>query len=87
MSKKQEKNTYVEQTPNQIDCARSKPEDFRVQHENSFFNGEGADDITGKYDDVKKPRTGRGLDVNHRVLKGEGGNGVLSRAAGKRARR
>jgi hypothetical protein len=83
-----EKDQYVVQTPNQFAPERAKPEDFVVQHQTSFFNGEGADDISGRYDTVKKRRTGRGLDTNRRVLKHENtGSGVFSRDAGKKTQR
>ena len=90
MSKKNnsEHNQLVPQSDAQLDASRARPQDFVVQHQTSFFNGEGADDISGQYDDVKNRRTRRGLDVNHRVLKHENtGSGVFSRDAGKRTKR
>lgn len=83
MSKKQEKDTYVEQTANQIDCARSRPQDFRLEHVTNPGHGQYSEPES----DQKSRMTGKGLEVNHRVLKNEGGDGVLSRAAGKKTRR
>ena len=79
-----EHNQYVPQSDAQFAPERSRPQDWRVERVTNPGHGQYSEPES----DQKSKMTGKGLEVNHRVLKHEnkGNNGVFSRVAGKKTK-